>query len=217
MTQTMKTTWLPSLPKNETDVTYVDRPVSANTLQVPLVTYVTGLAPAGTGQQTSIFFGNNPHRPFQPSAGFQPLGFDQYMAIYNRYHCLASKIRVYTWSTTDTTLAMLGVQPNSTNSVTNTMWYIQPKTKLTQIGGSQSSNSCTITEHYATTAEILNVTDVTDNPQLGGGPTSNPLLPWYWIISYQHPVTGGTISGLTVHVEITYYCQLSRSDQISIS
>ncbi len=81
-------------PKRRTVASYVDRGVTSLTLVRRLPYFQTISLNANIAPQNHIFSANGCFDPDITGAGHQPLGFDQYMALYDHYKVLSSIITV---------------------------------------------------------------------------------------------------------------------------
>jgi hypothetical protein len=138
---------------------------------------------------SQVFVGNGLYDPDSTGVGAQPLGFDQWMAIYTRYRVIASAIRV-NFATPDITtndqgVITVAVTPNViVSNFTNIgAATAQPYSKMKlQNGLSGGLGQLGPLTSMMETDLIMGVTKnaVLADDTLAGSNTSNPTNPWHW-------------------------------------
>lgn len=159
------------------------------------------------------FSHNSPFDPDVTGVGVQPYYFDQLSALYNRYHCFASKIKIWFYTEeTKTTMnhMVLSLFPRQTTAPVS---YREPgdlqqlyrckqlatdPDRLTNKSHSMT-NYCHVKEWYPTSSK---------DKDLGSAPTSNPTTRTYWVL-YANTADLSEEATIFFDVKITYYVRWS--------
>lgn len=160
-----------------------------------------------SGIQTVRFHMNGLYDPDQTGAGHQPMGFDQYMAFYEKYTVHASKIEVeaISRSVNTTTFVSVGAIPTGHSTYVDIDTIVEsPNTAYGLLGGYQRnkiklSSYVNLQKYFG---EPLN------EDKYEGDTSANPLKTALWDITAIDP----TLNSLAVDlvIEITYYCTLKE-------
>lgn len=186
--------------------TIVKRSTQDRALYVKLRYFEQGIALTATaGNQAQYAFrGNDCYDPDVPGIGHQPLGFDQYSALYQRFTVVASKIKATFFIASDTAQYTIGIQPSDVSTWTGTDWPVFPMAKSMPVGTRAASNPHTMS-HYAKTKKVFGTLGITTNTDdYSGNATSSPVKQWYWLLNAQAPVATEGVT-ITCTVKITYF------------
>lgn len=164
--------------------------------------YVDLLTDNGSAFSVISFRGNSLFGPLYPTGGHQPMGFDQYMAIYNKFTCVASSIKIR-WTTNSTAPFSITIRPTNSNAAVGYQFEAleRPRTVMSQ----QAGYECRNMKHYATTSRVTGEKRgaIMSEDNFSGDASTNPNNVWYWQIGLNRD------SGLTIAaylwVKITYY------------
>lgn len=177
------------------------------------------LITSSTGILTeTLFRANSIFDPNQSGAGHQPMGHDQWAALFNHYVVLGSKIRVSVVNN-DTTKepANVGVylSDGKTLSYTQANEYIEARKG--QYRTIDPSNTRTIIINNKFSAKrFFNVKDVKDNiDRLGGTMGSNPGDDAYYHVWYQ--VMTGNSDSIRLQIVIDYIVLFSEPKELGQS
>lgn len=130
------------------------------------------------------FSANGMFDPYITGVGHQPLGFDQYMSMYDHYVVTKSKCTVYT-ENSDNQPVVLGVYLNDDTALIPGNVNImneQPNTKwryLTAFSGSSTAGTVT---KYFNASKDLGRKSVLSDPQLKGSAIANPTEQMFYSI-----------------------------------
>lgn len=160
------------------------------------------------------FRGNGPYDPEAALGGGQPYGFDQLAAIYQRYRCYASKIRVKVHNLTgsSTTPYFMAVFPYATGAApTDAGWYVnaaeQPYSRYVTRNAFDSSPTL---KSVMSTAKIygVNKTMVKSDTQFQSLVSTTPSYEWFWKVSFgQISPTVTSANTFNLQIDITYYME----------
>lgn len=154
-----------------------------------------------------IFRGNSCFDPDFSGVGKQPLGFDQWANMYNKYRVRASKIVIQLSNTNTTVPASVSLYPSEDASLPGTIEgaLSQPYSKQKISGIASSTPNLTLT-HYMSSKKMLGVKSIEMADEFAAFTTADPTNEWFWIIFVANLSTAGvvTFQGL---VKITYYVE----------
>jgi len=165
-----------------------------------------------------IFRANDLYDPNLTGVGHQPTGFDQMMALYQKFVVIASKIKVVGYSANDETLdTVLGVTVIRDSGVgTSTEFYLeQPNTDWAVVPGGSGSDPFSVSCAFDT-AKWSN-TDIKTNDLLHGTGLSSPGLNWYYHIFYGSTGTLDDPGNLKATVEIEFKVMFFEPKSLPIS
>lgn len=171
---------------------------------------------------TYTFAASGLYDPNISGTGHQPYGFDQLMALYNKYHVTGSKIRV--------TLIGGGSTPNCIFGVKlcdlTTMNTSDPQYALEQPGfskkifgnGAQTSN-LSVSKCYSARKFFRrkSKSDIIDDDTLGGTSSANPNENAFFIIVLAPVVSSEDIGNFTIQVQIDYVATFTGPKELSAS
>lgn len=205
--------------------TVVKNSLQDKSLYVKLRYWQAGLLPTSSAgsQWQYAFSGNSAFDPNTTGVGTQPLGFDEYSTLYNRYMVNGSKIKVY-WQIGNTTQGAaqlnVGVMPATTSSWTGTDWPIFPYTVHKQTSSASGARSTIVTKAYNSTKKMFSNSGAAYNQDdFSATVGNNPTRQWYWLLSLQPAdlSTSVTSGQVVVCVKITYYIKFTEPTIISPS
>lgn len=162
--------------------------------------------------QLQIFAGNGPYDPDVTGSGNQPNYFDNYTAIYGRYRCLGSTIRVQFYNASSTIAVRTVVMPSDVvTAPANVMNAAgNPYAKLNLIGTSTSGNNQKTISNSITTARI----NGKSKSQIEASDTYQSLINtvpadlWYWFIQTED-LGLASAQNLIMDVSIIYTVQFT--------
>lgn len=140
----------------------------------------------GIGSMAVQYFSaNGLFDPYVTGVGHQPLGFDQYMSMYDHYVVTKSKCTVYT-ENSDNDPVVLGIYLNDDTTLIPTNvneMNEQPNTKWRYLSSvvSGHNSSGTVTKTFNTSKD-LGRKSVLSDPQLKGSTTANPTEQMFFSI-----------------------------------
>lgn len=182
--------------------------------------YPQRVVPLGTSGAISqqIFRGSDLYDPDYTGAGYQPQGFDQWMAFYDQFFVSASKIQVTVVQSYNATPLELAIAPADSATEFNTYDmelvrnYRRAKGALFQPG----SGPRTLT-NYCTISQALGRRVRPNDPGYSGSSSVSPTSLFYWAVVSQSADETSTISGTQLYVNLTYYVCLSRPTFLGLS
>lgn len=156
--------------------------------------------------QAQIMSGNSVYDPDYTSVtNHQPLGLDQYAALYNKYRVLGSSCKVKLISSSSAAGGMLSASLTASNHIdTDSSIHdaAERSNTKTRLFGSASGNSLAFLSKYKSTRAMLGDTAKSDRSQ--SAITTNPADQWYWILQVGSVDEATTISGMAL-ITVTYY------------
>ncbi len=174
------------------------------------------------GYAINQFVGNGMFDPDETGVGNQPVYFDQFMAIYERYRVLGSRIKVYFANTeTAATSQMIRVAVLPTvddfASVTDIdAVCAQPLVKW-KVGNAMQNPPITITHTRATNQQFgVPFEAVRDEINYSGLANTNPASWWRWVVAVSNLAESGSIN-IRILVTIEYDCEFFQMNQQNLS
>lgn len=174
------------------------------------LTYVQNLVLSpGLSFTTYAFRGNSLYDPDYTAGGHQPLYFDQYSEIYNKYRVMGCSIRVDTNNaSTASALYFIAFPSTETGSLLSISAALeQGRAKAPKIIPLGQTMSSARLKSYCSTRKALGQTktQVMDDDN-AAGIGANPLQIWYWNLFWES--TDGSSAVIThAIVKLTYYVQ----------
>lgn len=166
------------------------------------------LTPAAAATESYVFSGNSAFDPDVTGAGAQPLGFDQYATLYNKYRVRGSKMKVTAAVTSGSHFpCKITIYPQDDNAsatgVDNAAARPNSKTRVTAGYGSPN---VTLSK-YMSSKKQLGVKSINEETSFAALVNANPSIRWYWCVSVGTIDATTNIAGLYAEVEITYYVE----------
>lgn len=203
--------------KNDHTTLTISRGVIPDVAAVQL-RYVYNTNLAGTGILRTVFRGNSCFDPDFTGVGAQPMGFDQYGALFRRYRVLGSKVKVM-FSLGGSLNKTAGfVVPLDTTAVVGSGISDNTEHQFTKTISIEQNQHNTI-NHYMSTAKLRGVLtdDVRSDSDYSAPIGGNPSLQWYWHVgAYDMNGAGGGIDS-SLQVEITYYVEFFNRETLPTS
>lgn len=176
---------------------------------------------AGYPQTTNhVFSCNSLYDPYRTGTGHQPLGFDQYMLMFNHYTVIASKIHVYFENEDSSYGALVGVSIRDRSGTGNdadnliengnVSWkYLSPK------GANSATGRVT---RGVNISKWMGRPGILSEDDLRGDVTSNPSEEIYYhvFVSSLAPAVTNPAQVL-VHVRIDYIAVLTEPKRLDAS
>lgn len=178
--------------------------------RVKLKYYTTAVVNTAAPAYTDLS-GNSVYDPLASAGGTQPVGYDQWAALYSTYVVLASAIKSV-YISGSAVAAKLVLIPTTTDSLS----IAQSVTELAQnnyaktgyTGNTGGGHDLCRQKHYMSTSEIIGVSPsrVIDDPNLSSATTTNPASRWYWCHAIQAMDGSSVVTGRVDYV-VTYYVE----------
>lgn len=165
-----------------------------------------------------VFRGNGIFDPDFTGVGAQPVGYDQWAAIYTRYRVYSSHCEVNVVNPSATEGLQVAVAPATTASVTlsNESFAAKPYVKKAYTGRSTGVDTVTI-DNFQSTKKMLGVKDIQYSPEYGAGIASNPSSQWYWQIQIGHQDNANALANTTMRVTIKYFVEFYDRADLELS
>lgn len=169
-----------------------------------------------SGTFTQIWSGNSIFDPDQTGIGTQPIGYDQYDTLYDRYEVHGCKITVKLINNSETVPFMATLRPTRYTSPVGEPSE-QPYTKTRVVGISTGGKPYTTIQAYFNTKKIFGL----NKPQSTEGTYisdfgANPSRQWYWNL-YLTTIEGGQLLNMFYDAWITYYVTLQQRAELIAS
>lgn len=164
-----------------------------------------------------VFSTNGMYDPDITGAGHQPLGFDQWMALYNSYQVLSSKIHVEFANLDGTYPQICGVTARSdatpVTDIETALESAQDYGKLVSVAGGGKANT-SITKYCD---NRLFIGRSTNDNSMRGDSSANPAEQAYWHVWCGPGAGGGDPGNLYAVVTIDYNAILTEPVSLSSS
>lgn len=160
---------------------------------------------AGGSISVHVFSANGMYDPDVSGSGHQPRGFDQYMAMYDHYCVIGSKITVMVSPRAGSTYPVIvGIsQKDAGGPLANGNEYMESRgTTFRLLGARESANVATLTSNFSL-RKFQTIKNWMDNPDLRGSAASNPVEQSYFHV-WAEPVQGQDSQPLDVVVTVDY-------------
>jgi hypothetical protein len=158
---------------------------------------------------------NDVFDPDFSGGGLQPLGFDQYTALYGRYHVAKFRYEV-TFSNTSAAPVFVGLyaSPQSTLPAVAIAWFVVNSTARTRCLGAVSGGNNTVV--FRGTVNLPRVLGVTPqeyfaDQDFGANTTSTPAR-----VAYLHTWTVGRTAISSVIQSVRLYYDTEFSQQVAL-
>lgn len=182
------------------------------------------LNPSSGSMTAHRFRANGMHDPNAETGGHQPLGFDQYMALYDHFTVIGSRITVVasvaTVSTGITIPSIIGINKNDdTNIIESTPQALtETPSSVWDIlsTGEGSHTNSTLSMTYSAVKD-QGVVNPLDNPELKGTASSDPTEQTYFHVFYQSMNDTGDMPALSAIVKIDYIAILTEPKDLARS
>lgn len=174
-----------------------------------------------SGVLVNLFWSaNGLYNPGITVPSHQPFYFDQYMALYNHYHCIGSKIIVSIVPATSNALGGIPFRAavfinDDTNNVLGEMDYISERSTSQSRIVNSNANRPTIMS-YKWSAKKSFGSGVMANDELKGTALANPVEQQYYNIAWQ-PIDKASSLELIFSVRIEYICVFNELKDVSQS
>lgn len=179
--------------------------------------YVTVDPPIGSSS-AFIMRANDVYDPNFTGVGHQPTGFDQYMAMYNKFVVYDSKIKVIAYTTDGETLdTVVGVaiMDSSTTQSTSENYLEQALTDWKVVPAGAGAN--TVTCSTAFNASAFSGTNPKTNDLLHGTASSPPAKQWYYHVFAGATGTSENPVAMKFSIEVEYLVKFFEPKSQTIS
>lgn len=178
--------------------------------------YTSNALTSNTFLGNSQFRGNSCFDPDFTSTGHQPLAYDQFAAVYNRYYVRASTASI-TFQNNDTSNGLIAsLIPTTLSAVTFTSSEDireQPYAKVAWIGQVGSNNTRTLRSTMST-AKIRGKFSKYDE-SYASIVTDNPNRQWFWNVTTENANLSG--SAVTANLSMTFIFYVRFYKRIDLS
>lgn len=167
----------------------------------------------GTGSLTPInvyvFRGNGVYDPNRTGTGDQPLGHDQYSALYEKFLVRGSAIKLTMTNNTvvPTVCAVVAKNTSTTPSVWDVI-YEKPYSRVATVLSNNVLARPPMIKMYFSTKKMLGLGSVKaeNSTYVGTCTSSDPVDQWYWHICVgAFDQNSLPATNLTIRVDLTYY------------
>lgn len=177
------------------------------------------LDPSAAAAATRVYSANGMYNVDQGAAGeYVPNWFNEWMAMYQHYTVLGSKIKAYvsaTASSANDCIVGIGIGSTSTSVTTYDYWPTQRGTRMKTISGIYSKSNTTVTNAVAMNKYFKR--KVLQDDAYQGTLTSNPTEGVFYHVFAQDFGAGADIAAVKVMVIIDYVAMLRETKEIAPS
>lgn len=166
--------------------------------------------------------GNGAYDPEQAAGGGQPMYFDQFSALYQRYTVLSSSISctfVNRAGVGEAAFTKVGVYPLGDLVAPLTLQEATEKDncKYAQLGPNTGDQGIIQMNHYAKATQVLGkAKDENTDDTLSAGIGANPAREWFWIV-FAGALDGTAAISLYLDITVTYYVKFYDRQDVSRS
>lgn len=182
------------------------------------LTYATSYTISSGLQFDKIMSGNGLFDPDVSGTGHQPLGFDEWMALYDRYRVLASTCTVTTINNT----ASAGNNIQTTLIPTNQQTAIANDDEAEELPDSTENTAGVSTgpaedtvSRSMQTSYMVGVPNIRYSTEYSGTNSANPVQQWYWRV-FHASVNASAITAF-VNINIKYTVEFYQKRMLSQS
>lgn len=183
------------------------------------LTYATSYTIGGSNIQfDKIMSGNGLYDPDISGTGHQPLGFDQWMAFYDRYRVLSSTCTVTTingQTTAGRNIQTTLIPSNNQTAIANDDEAEElPEAEEANAGIVNGPSEDTV-RATKQTATMVGVPNIKYSTEYSGTVSTNPNQQWYWRVF--HASVDGTAISAFVNIKIIYTVEFYQRKQLEQS
>lgn len=152
--------------------------------------------------------GNGAFDPNITGSGHQPQGFDQYSALYQRYICRGSSIKVTVNSNTAGSNYIYSVRPTADINDTSTDMTAEIEKAYSRWKIGTQTHPARAIKMYRSTAKMEGVPNIKTliSDDYSAPFTANPTAQWYWFVSATN-ADAQTTTNFNFYVEQTFYLE----------
>ncbi len=187
--------------------------ISPDSLFVKLK-YTESINKTGVGQ-THILSMNSLFDPNTTGVGTQPLGFDQYAALYGHYQVMGCRLKVRAINNSTTVNSLIAMYPST--SLTGSLFAEASEQKYAKqryLNNSQGGNNMAILSTYSSPKKMIG--RVTDSVNYTAVTSANPANQVYWVISTA-PVDNVSNNDIFLIINMTFYAKFWKRNQLTTS
>lgn len=168
----------------------IPRELTVPSEMMMIVRYCSVLNSTGT-LLNHVFVANGLYDPDLSGIGHQPKGFDQMMALYERYDCLRSTIQVKLANTGTVPIVMVCLPKKDTSAATEVTGPIEAPFSVHALTGSKEANSLATVTNHVDIAKFTgrNRADLSYT----GSASANPAQAVYWAVVLE------SVGGIDTH------------------
>lgn len=176
--------WKKDSKKNQDKISICYTPsIAADIMRVQLP-YVRTATITGTGIADYVFRGNSVFDPDFTGVGSQPLGHDQWSALYRRYRVLASKIEIHVHSQDSADGQGMYIVPLNTSAAVLSRTQILEQQgsdyKILALQGAGPSARSMMKYKGTASQRGVPISAVRSDADFSALTTTNPNLEWFW-------------------------------------
>lgn len=194
-------------------------------LRVPLLYRQFNKLDPGTGTMvTQVFRANSLFDPDYSGVGHQPMGFDQYAALYAHYcvHSCRIKCTFIPRSTDNLVMVVAGVSLNADYSVSSDWVNVaeQSNTRYTVFGGAPYSSAkidYPSVTHSFDAKSFFGVMDPNGVREIGSAVTASPSDPSYFVVFMQAADKSANVGEVDTLFELEYEAEFTEAEDTASS
>lgn len=175
--------------------------------------------PGAAGSCAShVFSANGLYDPDITSTGHQPMGFDNYMALYQDYTVIGSKITIFARSADLTYGQFVGIQLRDDSSVNTDGENIveNGRNVYTHIGQATSGNDLAQVSYDCNLSEFLGLSHIMSCDEARGSASTNPIEQAYYHV-FCFPDSVADSAGVRFMAQIDYVVIFSEPRPLATS
>lgn len=164
-----------------------------------------------------VFSANGLYDPNITGVGHQPLGFDQYMAMYDHYTVIASKITIFARNGDASYGQMVGVRYNDSATEESDSRVIIENGRCVYrlMDESAEGDACSVSMGL-NIGKVLGRKNVLDEDDLRGSSGANPTEQAYWHI-FAFPDSAVDSASIRLSVQIDYVAIFTEPKLLALS
>lgn len=171
-----------------------------------------GVFTPGVASAQLLFRGNGPYDPDVLVGGGQPLGYDQWANVYERYNvhassCTITALPINSAATGSYEIIVTPVNDTTTLSTPNDLPYAKSR-----YGGHIGGGGITTIKNYMSTKKIVGEVDI-DDEDYSASVGASPLRQWYWNIT-TNSLDGMTNINMYHKIRVVYYMKFYRRREL---
>lgn len=173
----------------------------------------------GSNVSTYSYKCNDVFDPDAQLGGHQPMGFDQYMAIYGRFRVVASKCSCIFLANDSTSLnssAVCGILRTTSNSFPGSISVVVENDSCVYRAIQLGDTSRPISIKY-NTKKSQGIKNIMDNIELSGTSTGSPAIQDFYQIWIANANPSNDAEPVDIQVQLTYWVVFSDPNLLALS
>lgn len=167
------------------------------------------------GLDAYVYRGNSINDPNFTGAGGQPNGHDEWSALYGMYTVLGCKFEVMCDNHVAADTCYVTILPSYNSATLTDAINASGSSRALSVMLAADANHEKGLVGYASSKDILDCKDISDDVDNSAVFGNNPARAWYWHLYVQN--LAGNANDMTVIVRMTFYCQLSVAKALNLS